>query len=322
MSQYVRYSNEVKWRCFLKSKISEIVTELQLMKSRCENLWTTLISLLTYFYNSHIFHTTKRGSVFEFTCVFNVQNKLYFTFNGNLFFCNFSFTIFHILFVLLFSFSSHSLLDYPQSSSVMEAAYSCHWYDGSEEAKTFVQIVCQQCQKAMSISGAKFFTVSLDLFASVWHIFIFSFLCVLCLLLSWLLSFCCKVPSYALQVMFICCCCLLHWICGFAIAYGNSTPWRLCYLPLACLSPCKVAICHFRTKFILLLFWFLFSHVFYAHISNIFTYWITKISNFLSLSLSHQKGSWRCCHLLHGAGAIEVDKTNNNNVKKEIAAPI
>ncbi|KAF5284268.1 hypothetical protein FQR65_LT00269 [Abscondita terminalis] len=53
-----------------------------------------------------------------------------------------------------------------ESSSVMEAAYSCHWYDGSEEAKTFVQIVCQQCQKAMSISGAKFFTVSLDLFAS------------------------------------------------------------------------------------------------------------------------------------------------------------
>ncbi|CAG9814742.1 unnamed protein product, partial [Phaedon cochleariae] len=28
-----------------------------------------------------------------------------------------------------------------ESSSVMEAAYSCHWYDGSEEAKTFVQIV-------------------------------------------------------------------------------------------------------------------------------------------------------------------------------------
>lgn len=54
-----------------------------------------------------------------------------------------------------------------QSSSVMEAAYSCHWYDGSEEAKTFVQIVCQQCQKSMTISGAKFFTVSLDLFASV-----------------------------------------------------------------------------------------------------------------------------------------------------------
>ncbi|XP_055313278.1 odorant receptor coreceptor [Sitodiplosis mosellana] len=54
-----------------------------------------------------------------------------------------------------------------ESSSVMEAAYCCHWYDGSEEAKTFVQIVCQQCQKAMTISGAKFFTVSLDLFASV-----------------------------------------------------------------------------------------------------------------------------------------------------------
>nr|BBB06436.1 olfactory receptor2 [Samia cynthia] len=54
-----------------------------------------------------------------------------------------------------------------ESSSVMEAAYSCQWYDGSEEAKTFVQIVCQQCQKAMTISGAKFFTVSLDLFASV-----------------------------------------------------------------------------------------------------------------------------------------------------------
>lgn len=49
----------------------------------------------------------------------------------------------------------------------MEAAYSCQWYNGSEEAKTFVQIVCQQCQKALLISGAKFFTVSLDLFASV-----------------------------------------------------------------------------------------------------------------------------------------------------------
>lgn len=56
---------------------------------------------------------------------------------------------------------------FSKSSSVMEAAYSCHWYDGSEEAKTFVQIVCQQCQKALSISGAKFFTISLDLFASV-----------------------------------------------------------------------------------------------------------------------------------------------------------
>ncbi|ENN72504.1 hypothetical protein HUJ04_001120 [Dendroctonus ponderosae] len=54
-----------------------------------------------------------------------------------------------------------------ESSSVMEAAYSCHWYDGSEEAKTFVQIVCQQCQKSLFISGAKFFTISLDLFASV-----------------------------------------------------------------------------------------------------------------------------------------------------------
>ncbi|XP_072157863.1 odorant receptor coreceptor [Bemisia tabaci] len=54
-----------------------------------------------------------------------------------------------------------------ESSSVMEAAYDCRWYDGSEEAKTFVQIVCQQCQKSLSISGAKFFTVSLDLFASV-----------------------------------------------------------------------------------------------------------------------------------------------------------
>lgn len=49
----------------------------------------------------------------------------------------------------------------------MEAAYSCHWYDGSEEAKTFVQIVCQQCQKPLIVSGAKFFNVSLDLFASV-----------------------------------------------------------------------------------------------------------------------------------------------------------
>jgi len=49
----------------------------------------------------------------------------------------------------------------------MEAAYGCHWYDGSEEAKTFVQIVCQQCQKPLIVSGAKFFNVSLDLFASV-----------------------------------------------------------------------------------------------------------------------------------------------------------
>lgn len=49
----------------------------------------------------------------------------------------------------------------------MEAAYACHWYDGSEEAKTFVQIVCQQCQKSLTVTGAKFFTISLDLFASV-----------------------------------------------------------------------------------------------------------------------------------------------------------
>lgn len=52
----------------------------------------------------------------------------------------------------------------------MEAAYSCSWYDGSEEAKTFVQIVCQQCQKALFVTGAKFFTVSLDLFASVMYL--------------------------------------------------------------------------------------------------------------------------------------------------------
>lgn len=68
---------------------------------------------------------------------------------------------------LFAGFGSVLLSPFLQSSSVMEAAYSCHWYDGSEEAKTFVQIVCQQCQKAMSISGAKFFTISLDLFASV-----------------------------------------------------------------------------------------------------------------------------------------------------------
>jgi len=49
----------------------------------------------------------------------------------------------------------------------MHMTYSCPWYDGSEEAKTFVQIVCQQCQRPLSVSGAKFFTVSLDLFASV-----------------------------------------------------------------------------------------------------------------------------------------------------------
>nr|AWW05228.1 odorant receptor co-receptor [Corythucha ciliata] len=67
--------------------------------------------------------------------------------------------------VFVFCIFGNELIE--ESSSVMEAAYSCHWYDGSEEAKTFVQIVCQQCQKSLSVSGAKFFTVSLDLFASV-----------------------------------------------------------------------------------------------------------------------------------------------------------
>ncbi|XP_058448316.1 odorant receptor coreceptor [Malaya genurostris] len=67
--------------------------------------------------------------------------------------------------VFLFCIFGNRLIE--ESSSVMESAYSCHWYDGSEEAKTFVQIVCQQCQKSLIISGAKFFTVSLDLFASV-----------------------------------------------------------------------------------------------------------------------------------------------------------
>lgn len=67
--------------------------------------------------------------------------------------------------VFFFSFYGNELIE--QSSSVMEAAYSCSWYDGSEDAKTFVQIVSQQCQKSLSITGSKFFTVSLDLFASV-----------------------------------------------------------------------------------------------------------------------------------------------------------
>ncbi|XP_065201681.1 odorant receptor coreceptor [Planococcus citri] len=67
--------------------------------------------------------------------------------------------------IYTFCIYGNELID--ESSSVMEAAYSCSWYDGSEEAKTFVQIVCQQCQKALSVTGAKFFTVSLDLFASV-----------------------------------------------------------------------------------------------------------------------------------------------------------
>lgn len=70
-------------------------------------------------------------------------------------------------FLLQLHYYLYLQLIFSQSSSVVEAAYSCQWYDGSEEAKTFVQIVCQQCQKALSISGAKFFTVSLDLFASV-----------------------------------------------------------------------------------------------------------------------------------------------------------
>ncbi|KAF4523218.1 Odorant receptor co-receptor, partial [Ephemera danica] len=67
--------------------------------------------------------------------------------------------------VFLFCVFGNRLIE--ESVSVMHAAYSCPWYDGSEEAKTFVQIVCQQCQRPMSVSGAKFFTVSLDLFASV-----------------------------------------------------------------------------------------------------------------------------------------------------------
>ncbi|XP_008484015.1 odorant receptor coreceptor-like [Diaphorina citri] len=66
--------------------------------------------------------------------------------------------------VFFFCFYGNELIE--QSSSVMEAAYSCSWYDGSEDAKTFVQIVSQQCQKSLSITGSKFFTVSLDLFAS------------------------------------------------------------------------------------------------------------------------------------------------------------
>ncbi|XP_065334516.1 odorant receptor coreceptor [Cloeon dipterum] len=67
--------------------------------------------------------------------------------------------------VFLFCLFGNRLIE--ESVSVMHAAYSCPWYNGSEEAKTFVQIVCQQCQRPLSVSGAKFFTVSLDLFASV-----------------------------------------------------------------------------------------------------------------------------------------------------------
>nr|WKW84791.1 odorant receptor coreceptor [Nephotettix cincticeps] len=82
----------------------------------------------------------------------------------------FSITVIGYLFyslaqVFVFCIHGNELIE--ESASVMEAAYSCHWYDGSEEAKTFVQIVCQQCQKSLTVSGAKFFTVSLDLFASV-----------------------------------------------------------------------------------------------------------------------------------------------------------
>ncbi|XP_025205994.1 odorant receptor coreceptor isoform X2 [Melanaphis sacchari] len=74
-----------------------------------------------------------------------------------------------LLFHMLVSTVILTILAYQatKSSSVMEAAYGCQWYDGSEEAKTFVQIVCQQCQKPLIVSGAKFFNVSLDLFASV-----------------------------------------------------------------------------------------------------------------------------------------------------------
>ncbi|KAK3927047.1 Odorant receptor coreceptor [Frankliniella fusca] len=67
--------------------------------------------------------------------------------------------------IYLFCIHGNELIE--ESSTVMEAAYSCQWYDGSEEVKTFVQIVCQQCQKNLVVSGARFFTVSLDLFASV-----------------------------------------------------------------------------------------------------------------------------------------------------------
>ncbi|KAF0749570.1 odorant receptor coreceptor, partial [Aphis craccivora] len=70
-------------------------------------------------------------------------------------------------FAQIFMFCIHGNELIEESSSVMEAAYGCQWYDGSEEAKTFVQIVCQQCQKPLIVSGAKFFNVSLDLFASV-----------------------------------------------------------------------------------------------------------------------------------------------------------
>ncbi|KAG8224783.1 Odorant receptor co-receptor [Ladona fulva] len=67
--------------------------------------------------------------------------------------------------VFLFCIYGNKLIE--ESTSVMQAAYESPWYDCTEEAKAFIQIVCQKSQRAMSISGAKFFTVSLDLFASV-----------------------------------------------------------------------------------------------------------------------------------------------------------
>lgn len=59
--------------------------------------------------NAHGFHTTKRGPVFDLTYVFNVHSKLFKhslanTFSGKFLFCNFSFTIFHILFLIFFHF--------------------------------------------------------------------------------------------------------------------------------------------------------------------------------------------------------------------------
>ncbi|XP_046384715.1 odorant receptor coreceptor-like [Ischnura elegans] len=67
--------------------------------------------------------------------------------------------------VFLFCIYGNNLIE--ESTSVMQAAYDSPWYECTEEAKAFIQIVCQQSQRPMSVSGAKFFTVSLDLFASV-----------------------------------------------------------------------------------------------------------------------------------------------------------
>ncbi|XP_071447946.1 odorant receptor coreceptor [Hetaerina americana] len=67
--------------------------------------------------------------------------------------------------VFLFCIYGNKLIE--ESTSVMQAAYDSPWYECTEEAKAFIQIVCQQSQRPMSVSGAKFFTVSLDLFASV-----------------------------------------------------------------------------------------------------------------------------------------------------------